>query len=46
MLTKDYITEVYCFIDDILKKGEKKLRSRGPQPNLSDSEVIKILQRN
>ena len=40
MLTENYITEVYCLIDDMLKKNEKSLRSRGPRPNLSDAEVI------
>jgi len=40
MLTEDYITEVYCLIDDMLKKSPKTLRSRGPHPKLSDAEVI------
>jgi len=40
MLTEDYITEVYCLIDDMLKKSGKSLRSRGPRPKLSDAEVI------
>lgn len=40
MLMEDYITEVYCLIDDMLKKDEKNLRSRGPEPKLSDAEVI------
>ena len=29
---------VYCFIDDWLK--DKRIRQRGPQPTLSDSEVL------
>ena len=40
MLTEDYITEVYCLIDDMLKNDEKSLRTRGPEPKLSDAEVI------
>lgn len=40
MLTEDYITEVFCLIDDMMKKNEKSLRSRGPAPKLSDAEVI------
>jgi len=40
MLTEDYITEVFCFIDDMMKKTGKNLRSRGPEPKLSDAEVI------
>lgn len=34
------LTEVYCFIDDMIKKCGKKFRKRGPEPKLSDSEVI------
>ena len=41
MLTEEYIIEVYCLVDEMLKKVIKnKLRKRGPQPKLSDSEVI------
>ncbi len=29
MLPEDYITEVYCLVDDMLKKSEKTLRRRG-----------------
>lgn len=40
MLTEDYITEVYCFIDDMMKECWKNIRKRGPGPKLSDAEVI------
>ncbi len=41
MLTEDYITKVYCLVDDMLKNMEKiQLRRRGPAPKLSDAEVI------
>lgn len=40
MLTEDYITEVFCFIDDMMKKIAENLRKRGPRPKLSDAEVI------
>jgi hypothetical protein len=33
-----FIITVYCFIDDWLKG--KRVRQRGPQPTLSDSEVL------
>jgi hypothetical protein len=33
-----FMITVYCFIDDWLK--EKRVRQRGPQPVLSDSEVL------
>ena len=36
----DFMIFVYCFVDDWLKG--KRLRQRGPQPTLSDSEVITI----
>ena len=42
MLLIDFIITVFCKIDDMLKtitKG-KRLRQRGPSPQLSDSEVI------
>jgi hypothetical protein len=43
MTLKDFITEVYCLTDDVYKKLIKrigKLRKRGFQPKLSDSEII------
>ena len=41
MLTEEYIIAVYCLVDEMLKKVMKnKLRQRGPQPKLSDAEVI------
>jgi Transposase DDE domain len=33
-----FLINVFCIVDDFLK--DKKLRQRGPQPTLSDSEVI------
>jgi hypothetical protein len=38
----DFIITVFCKIDDMLKKilQSGRLRQRGPQPKLSDSEVI------
>lgn len=33
-----FMITVYCYIDDWLK--EKRVRQRGPQPTLSDSEVL------
>jgi hypothetical protein len=33
-----FIISVYCLVDDFLK--DKRLRQRGPQPTLSDSEVL------
>jgi len=41
--TMDHITfmiKVFCLIDDWLKG--KRLRQRGPQPKLADSEVLTI----
>ena len=40
----DFIITVFCKIDDMLKDIFKnnRLRQRGPQPKLSDSEVITI----
>lgn len=35
-----YLISVYCLIDDWLKN--KRIRQRGPQPRLSDSEVLTI----
>ena len=41
MLSEEYIIAVYCLVDEMLKKVVKnKLRQRGPQPKLSDAEVI------
>jgi hypothetical protein len=41
MLTEEYIIVIYCLVDKMLKKLVKnKLRQRGPQPKLSDAEVI------
>jgi len=33
-----YLVSVFCLVDDFLKG--KRLRQRGPQPTLSDSEVV------
>jgi len=33
-----FLIAVYCFIDDWLK--DKRLPRRGPQPKLSDAEVL------
>ncbi|MEW6180956.1 MAG: IS982 family transposase [Chloroflexota bacterium] len=33
-----YLVGVFCLVDDFLK--DKRLRQRGPQPTLSDSEVL------
>lgn len=42
MSVEDFIITVYCLIDELLKKQEntKKIRKRGFQPALSDSEMI------
>ena len=42
MLVEDFIITVYCLIDDELKKllQDKKLRSRGFEPKLTDAEII------
>ena len=42
MSMEDFIIIVYCLIDELLKKqiGNDKLRKRGFNPALSDSEVI------
>ena len=39
---EDFITAVFCCVDDLLKKMTKgkAVRSRGFKPSLSDSEVI------
>jgi hypothetical protein len=44
MDTNTFIIEVYCLVDDSLKTilDGKRLRSRGPLPTLSDSEVLTI----
>ncbi len=38
----NFIITVYCLVDDLLKNvmGNQKLRQRGFQPSLSDSEMI------
>jgi hypothetical protein len=36
-----FIVTVFCIIDDWLKE-QPKLRQRGPQPTLHDSEVLTI----
>jgi hypothetical protein len=36
-----FIVTVFCLVDDWLE-GEPKLRQRGPQPELADSEVLTI----
>ena len=41
MDTSIFIISVFCLVDDWLK-GEPKLRQRGPQPVLADSEVLTI----
>ena len=40
MLVENYITETYCFIDDMMKKCGRNIRQRGPESKLSDTEVI------
>ena len=42
MLLIDFIITVFCWIDDMLKKISqgKKVRQRGPEPKLSDAEVM------
>ena len=35
-----FITAVFCVVDDWLVAQNKKLRQRGPAPELSDSEVL------
>jgi hypothetical protein len=42
MSVEEFIITVYCLIDDLSKEsvGKKKLRKRGFEPDLSDSEVI------
>lgn len=38
MDTNTFLIHVYCIVDDFMKG--KRIRKRGPQPLLSDSEVI------
>ena len=41
MLTEEYIINVYCLVDEMLKKVVKNnIRQRGSVPKLSDAEVI------
>jgi IS5 family transposase len=42
MSMENFIIAVYCLVDELLKNvvGEQKLRQRGFQPGLSDSEMI------
>lgn len=41
MLTEDYIIEVYCVVDEIMKKNVKnRIRLRGTTPELTDGELI------
>ena len=42
MSIEDFIIAVFCLIDEEMKKvvEKKKLRARGPNPVLSDSEMI------
>jgi len=43
MLTEEYIINVYCLVDEMLKKVVKNtIRQRGSAPNLSDAEVITL----
>ena len=40
MDTNTFLIIVYCIVDDFMK--DKRIRKRGPEPQLSDSEVITI----
>ena len=41
MLTEEYIINVYCLVDEMVKKVVKNsIRQRGCAPKLSDAEVI------
>ena len=41
MLTEEYVINVYCLVDEMLKKViESSIRQRGSAPKLSDAEVI------
>ena len=44
MSIEEFIITVFCLIDDELKKllKGKKIRQRGPAPNLQDAEVISM----
>jgi hypothetical protein len=44
MDTITYLIEVYCIVDDFMKEflQGKRLRSRGPLPTVSDSEVLTL----
>lgn len=44
MPMEDFIITVYCLVEDVLKKllCDQKLRKRGFQPSLSDSEMISM----
>src|SRR5215211_3735157 len=37
-----FMIAVFCTIDDFLSERHPKLRQRGPQPRLADSEVLTI----
>ena len=41
MLAEEYIINVYCLVDEMLRKVVKNnIRQRGSAPKLSDAEVI------
>ena len=40
MTPQDLLLEVFCLVDDELQALDLDLRPRGPQPKLSDSEVL------
>ena len=40
MTTNDLLLETYCWVDDEIKRLGLDLRSRGPDPRLTDSEVL------
>lgn len=44
MSIEEFIISVYCLVDELLKnvEGRQKLRQRGFQPGLSDSEMISL----
>jgi Transposase DDE domain len=43
MTPQDFLLEVFCLVDDELQAlNTGRLRARGPQPTLADSEVIAI----
>src|SRR3990167_779492 len=45
MSLEDFITTVFCLVDDLLKKmmDGKKIRDRGFGPTLADSEIITMI---